>query len=104
MDFRSSQDENDMFRWLLERFEQGVEGRCGQHVHFVDDVYFVLCRNRCCVYFFAQVTDFIDTAVAGSIYLNNIDMIVLMVIWQPVHFVCQNTGNRGFAGATWTGK
>ena len=40
------QDEDDVRRRLLERLEQRVERRVGQHVHLVDEVDLVLRRRR----------------------------------------------------------
>ena len=41
-----SQNENNVCRWLLERFEQGVECRARKHVYLVDDIDSVLCSCR----------------------------------------------------------
>src|SRR6476620_1111202 len=55
---RSSQDEDGIRRWLLQRLQEGVEGRGTQHVHLIDDIDLVatlLRRKAHAVYQFADI-------------------------------------------------
>ena len=69
---RRRQDKADMGRGLLQRLQQRVKGRGGQHVHLVDDInleFPVLGRifDR-----LPQVADFIHTVVGGRVDLHHI--------------------------------
>ena len=35
-----------MLRWFLQRFQESVEGRLGQHVYLINDIYFVFADLR----------------------------------------------------------
>ena len=71
------QDEHHVGGRLLQRFEQGVEGGVGQHVHFVDDIHLVLAELRRVIHLFQQVADFLHAAVAGRVHLKHIQRCVL---------------------------
>ena len=67
------QDEDDMLGRFFHRFEQGVERLHREHVHLVDDVYFVAAHRRQVGDFVAQVADIVDAVVGGGVHLDNIE-------------------------------
>lgn len=46
VNFRRREDEHDVGRRLFQSFEQSVERRVGEHVHFIDDVDTILSSER----------------------------------------------------------
>ena len=64
-------------RRLLERLEQRVERRRGEHVHLVDDVDLELRRGRRVHTGLAQLTHLIDAVVAGAVDLQHVDRAAL---------------------------
>ena len=65
-------DEEDAFRRFFQRFEQSVEGLRRQHMHFVDDVDFIMSRRRRKLHGFAQIADLVDAAVGCRVNLEHI--------------------------------
>ena len=66
------QDEDDVCGRLFQRFEKGVEGRCGEHVHLVDDEYLVLAylwRYACLVH---QRFDVLHRIVTGGVKFKDV--------------------------------
>ena len=49
MDLRGGQNKNNVAGRFLHYFEQRIERRCGEHVHLVDNIYFV-CADTCLLY------------------------------------------------------
>lgn len=82
--FSSSQNKHHVSRWFLECLEECVEGWGRQHVDLINNVDLILAAGRCDVYFIAQSTDLVDTTVAGSINLDDIEVHVLAVVGQVV--------------------
>ena len=71
--FGSGKDKDYMRRWFFQRFEEGVESCGTQHVDLVDDKHFVfsyLWRNAGLLH---QGLDLVNTVVAGSIQLKDIE-------------------------------
>ena len=66
------QNKDDVFGRLLHRFEQRVERRCGQHMDFVDDIYFILADRGQIRDFIAQVADVIHAVVGGGVHLDDV--------------------------------
>jgi hypothetical protein len=56
-------------------------------VDFVDDVHLVFGGAWCSVHPVAQVTDFVDPAVGSRIDLDDIQMSLVVCVWQAVDFV-----------------
>ena len=69
--------EDDVVGWLFEGFEQGVEGRVGDLVGFVQDVDLVFIAGWAVAGGVAEFTDFVDTAVSGGIDLDDVDGVAL---------------------------
>ena len=77
MRFGGRQQKDDICRRLLQSFEQSVECRLGQHVDFVDDIYFIRCAQRFEIYMAFQVTYLIYASVGRSVYLDDIKVFAL---------------------------
>jgi hypothetical protein len=73
-DLRRGEDELDVLRRLLERLQQAVEGLCREHVHFIDDIDFITCRNRAIAHLLDDLSDIVDAGVGGGVHLDDIDM------------------------------
>ncbi len=94
----------DNVRWrFFQGLKQSIKGFFGEHVYFVDDVDFVLGAGGRNVDFVAQLADFVDTAIAGSIDFDNIQMRGV-IVRQTINFVRQDTSDRGFARTTRPGQ
>ena len=70
--FSCSKNENGMCRRLLQCFEKCIECIGAEHVHLIDDVYFVFSSLWCKTDLFYQVTDIINRIVACSIEFMDI--------------------------------
>src|SRR6266850_5534900 len=62
-----------MSRGLFQRLEKRIEGFFGEHVNFVNDVDLKPRTGRRVFGGFAQLTDFIDTAIARAVDFENIE-------------------------------
>ena len=71
--FGGGKHELHVRRRFLERLEQGIERRRGEHVHLVDDVDFERRRSRRIQAGLAQLTHLFDPVVAGTVNLEHID-------------------------------
>ena len=58
---------------LFQRFQQGVEGRCGQHVYLVDDVYLIMTGTGCVGCLVPQVADVVHTVVGRGVHLHHVE-------------------------------
>ncbi len=72
--FSGREDEDRVRRRLFKRFQQGVEGFFGQHVHFIDDVHFVARFVRPEADLFTQITDLVDPSVRGRVDLDQVEL------------------------------
>ncbi len=61
-----------MSRWLLQRFEQRIESRGGQHVHLVDDIDLELAVLGRILDGLAQVADLVHAVVGGGVDLHHV--------------------------------
>src|SRR5256884_6386052 len=116
--FGRRQHKDDVWRRLLERLQQGVEGLRRQHVRLIDDVDLDLQNGRQILHPFPQVTDFVDAAVGGGIDLDQVDgraasdldavradaarLRALEV--QTVDRLGQDPGGRRLPGASYAGE
>ena len=112
------QDEDGMWRRLFQRFEEGIGSLLGDHVDFIDDVDLVARLVGSEVNFFPQLADFIDTAVAGGIHLDDIQGAALidgtahlafiaglaLYRLQAVDRLGQDAPGAGLAGASGTAE
>ena len=112
------QNKHDMRRRLFQRFQQRVKSFCRQHMHFIDNIYFITPVDRRKHDFFTQVTDLIDTAVRGSVDLKHIHTaavidplavgaLVTGISSRPlltIQSFRQNLRRTGLACTSWAGK
>eukprot|EP01107_Rhizomastix_libera_P001546 TRINITY_DN12539_c0_g1_i1.p2 TRINITY_DN12539_c0_g1~~TRINITY_DN12539_c0_g1_i1.p2 ORF type:complete len:230 (+),score=-27.61 TRINITY_DN12539_c0_g1_i1:522-1211(+) len=66
------QDEFDVLGWLFQGLQHGVEGRIGQHVHFVDHVDLEAAPGRRIHRILEQLAHLIDPGIGGRIDLEKI--------------------------------
>ena len=71
-------DEFDVAGRLFQRFEHGVEGAFGEHVHFVDDIDFVFAGSGGVLGVFQHFADVVDAGVAGGVDFEQIDKAALV--------------------------
>ena len=64
-------------RGLFERFEQSIEGLFCEHVHFVDDVNFIVARCWGIADGFIDLADVVDPSVGGAIDFDYIQACAL---------------------------
>src|SRR5215467_12995851 len=102
-----------MLRRLLERFEQGIESRCGKHVDFVDDINLKPGTGRRIFAGLAQLTHLLDSVIAGAIDFQDVKRtpfgnfpassvrIIELDFWTvgAVETLGENPRNGGLAGA-----
>src|SRR6202171_4865879 len=67
-----AQDEDDVRGRLLQRLQQSVERRLGEHVRLIDDVDLERPERRGEVHLLAQVADLVDAAVRRSVDLDKV--------------------------------
>ena len=70
---RGGHHEDDVVGWLLEGFEEGVEGGVGDLVRLVEDVDLVLVARGAIAGGVAEVADLVDAAVGGGVDLDDVD-------------------------------
>jgi len=70
--FRCRQDKNSVGGRLFQRLQKGVEGRCAQHVHLIDDIDLVLAGLWRKPHLLYQRPDIVYGIVAGSIQLMDV--------------------------------
>ena len=68
----SGQDEYYVRRRLLQRFEEGVGALARYHMHFIDYIDFVTEDVGSVVHPLLQVIHIVDAAVAGFVYLDDV--------------------------------
>src|SRR2546425_1046443 len=69
------QDEDGIAWWLFQRFEQGIECFCREHVRFVKHIDLVLTRRRRHHHLLAQVTNAVNPAIRGSVNLYHVERV-----------------------------
>ena len=78
----SAQDENNMRRWLFERFEQRIKRRRRKHVNFVDNIYLVRTFKRRIINAIDDLfTHVVYTRARSSVELKDIGMNALRYIF-----------------------
>ena len=111
VEFRGGENKYGLIRGFFQRFEQGVKGLLGQHVHFIDDINFVAPPGRQVADIFPQFPDVVDPPVGGPIDFKNIQVASLgdflaggaavagvgARAFLAVQGLGQNTGHRGLA-------
>ena len=117
------QHELEVFRRLLQRFQHGIEGRIGQHVHFIDHEDLEAPLYRLVDRLFQQGLHFVHAAVAGGVQFGVVHEAAgidrrarrtlpagrgrdapLPVNARAVERLGQNARNRGLAHAACAGE
>ena len=113
--FGGRENEERMRRRFLQRFQQGVEGALGQHVHFVDDVHLVFLPARHETHRIADRADLLHPVVGSAVDLDDVDAASLgdlhagvaavaglaVVRVRAVERLRENARGRGFPHAAW---
>ena len=116
--FSGRQNEDDVRGGLFQRFQQRIEGRCGQHVHLVDDIHLILAGAGGVSSLVPQVADIIHTVVGGCVHLHHVQQAAVVDAladlalpagvaidrMQAVDRLGKNFGAGGLAGAAHAGK
>ena len=118
MQLRGSQNEHQMLRRLLQNFQQGVEGRRGQHVDLVHDVDPLFHIGGGVDGLVPEGPDLVHAVVGGGVQLQHIQKAAVLdaeagralAAGVSVHRVLtvdrlgQNFGAGGLAGAPGAGE
>ena len=118
MGFSGSQDKDNMWWWFLQGLEQGVGGFFSEHMDFIYNINLVAGLIWSIVDPLPEVSDFINTPIAGGINLNDIQGSTLsyclantasiarftLAISKTIHRLSQNTSGGGLTGSSWTTK
>ena len=75
---RRGEDEDGVAGGLLERLEEGVEGRRREHVHLVDDVDLVAPEGWRHGYLLGQGTDVVDRIIGRGVELEDVEGALLV--------------------------
>ena len=67
------QDEDGVGRWLFEGLEEGIEGRCREHMHLVNDIDLVATKGGRHLHLLGELTDVLDRVVGRSIQLEDVE-------------------------------
>jgi hypothetical protein len=73
VDFRRGEKEKGVLRWFFQRLQKGVKRFFGQHMGLIDNVYLSGGSIGSELYFFPQISYFIDSAIGRGIDLDHID-------------------------------
>ena len=118
LDLGRRQNEDDMCGGLFQRFQQRIKGRCGQHVHLVDDIHLILAGAGSVGGLVPQVADIIHAVVGGCVHLHHVQQAAVVDAFadlalpagvatlrvQAVDRLGKNFGAGGLAGAAHAGK
>ena len=117
--FGCGKDEDGVWWRLFQCFEEGVKCLGAQHVHLINDVYFVFTLLGRKSYLVGKLADIIYGVIAGGIELENIEGAVVLKANAcganaaclsifgrvfAVYCFCQYAGAGGFTDATWTAE
>ena len=73
MDFRGRKNKDRMTGRLLQGFEQGIEGRVGEHMDFVDDIDPIGAMKRRKFHVLSQFSHIVHPGVRRSVNFDDID-------------------------------
>ena len=118
MELGGSKNKQQMLRWLLDDFQQGIKCRDGKHMHLVDDIHPHLHLRRRIHCIIPKVTHIVNTIVGGSIDLQYIHAgtgvdgtagltaitWISVIRFQAVYCLGQYFRTAGLSGAPGTGK
>jgi hypothetical protein len=116
MSFGGSQDEDNVWWWFFEGFEQGIGGAITQHMDFVNDVNLVAGLVGGIVDLLTQAPNIINAGIAGGINFDNVQGSGLayclahgaaiarftITIAKAVYCLGQNTRRARLTGSSWT--
>ena len=73
MVFGCCEDKDDV-RWgLFKRFQEGIKRFLREHVCFVNDIDFITAGSGSKFGILAQLADWVNTSIRGSVHLNDIE-------------------------------
>ena len=72
LDLGGGQNKDHMGGGLFQGLEQRIEGRCGQHVHLVDDVYLIVAGAGGVGRLVPQIADIVHAVVGGGVHLHHV--------------------------------
>ena len=72
VDLRGGQNKNNVAGRFLHYFEQRIERRCGEHVHLVDNIYFVCADTGRVSRFIPQIPDIVHAIVGCGVDFHNV--------------------------------
>ena len=118
LDLGGRQNEDNVCGGLFQRFQQRIEGRCGQHMHLVDDIHLILAGAGGIGGLVPQVADIVHAVVGGCVHLHHVQQTAIVdaladlalpagvaIYWmQAVDRLGKNFGAGGLAGAAHAGK
>ena len=70
--FRRCENKDHTLGRLLKRLKEGIKRFRREHVHFVNDVDFIMPLRRSKLHRLAQITDLVDAAVGRRVDLEDI--------------------------------
>ena len=70
---RGRQHEDDVVRWLLQRFQQGIESSVGNLVSFVENVDLEAVAGWAVARAFAEFADFVNATIGGGVDFDHVD-------------------------------
>ena len=73
----SGKDEDGIGWWFFQSLQEGIEGLRTQHMHLINDVYFVFTLLRGEADLVGQFTDVVDGVIAGSIQFKYIERAII---------------------------
>src|SRR5215469_16587107 len=76
-DFSGGENKFGMWRRLLERLQQRIEGSAGEHVDFIENIDLVARRDGRIADRVIDLAYVIDTVMRGSVHLDNVKMAAL---------------------------
>src|ERR1043165_3170964 len=74
----SGQDEDGIWRRLLKRLQEGIEGCRAKHVHLIDDGYLIATLLRCKAYTVYEFPDIIHRVIGGGIQFKDVERGILI--------------------------
>ena len=80
------EDEFDVRRWFFQRFQQRIEAAGGKHMHFVNEIDFVLPFDRRVGDVIEQLACFFNAGARGGIYFNEVGKAPLVDFLAMVAF------------------
>ncbi len=114
LSFCGTEDELHMGGRFLHCFQEGIEGRGGKHVDFIDDIYFVLTAGGRQPGSRDEIAGIVDAPVGSPVDFDDIQIIAAengvgngFLLGQRIRYIegfGENAGHRGFSHASGAGE